>query len=452
MTALVPPPGALTSWVELYGPQTEAPDEAHLGAAIALISAAIGWKAWIRWGENPEPCTVNVVLEGGSASARKTTVAGGAHTLARLAVKDLDDDERGLQTRSISHTSSRGLIEVVAPKDAEQAELWEQKPPPGVLLVWDEFGAVLGSPGDIKGADWLGQVRAAVMQLTNGRHGGLQTGACKIPPGRCAVSILATMTRVELEQRVSTGLLRDGFMGRFILIPFSGRPRLLAEPPVWHHEMYRQRDAIVDWLRALAQSQEELGSVFELLTPEARAARRQWYERKVEELERKAKADGDEDETGAAARESFNRLQTTALKVAVVAAVSPWRPSQPLSEIRIGWEHVHYGQELVEICLNEVMDLARSSGWATLDLYAERVKEYLAKEAKPVSRKLLLDAVRFRSLPRADRWKVIEGLHPEDLFIGIQKTRGRSAHVVHPVTASGEIVGQDAVAAGGGGA
>ncbi len=421
MNDLVPDRGALRTWVELYGPQSEAKEETHLGAAIALISAAVGWKAWIRWGENAEPCTVNVVLEGRSATARKTTVAGSAHSIAREAMKTVDEDNRGLRTRSIGHTSNRGLLEAVATKSAETAERWETEPPPGLLLVWDEFGAVLGEPGEIKGASWLGQVRATLMQLAGGRHGGIQTGGDKLPPARCAVSILATMTRAELEQRVTAGLLRDGFMGRFILIPYSGRSRLLSEPPTWTPAMQRQRGELVQWVWALAQTRGELGDVFAHLTDGAREERQGWYQHWTSTLE--GQNDDEGDETGRAALEAFGRLQTTALKVATIAAVAEWAPPTALWQIQIDRQHVAWGQRLAELCLAEVMDLEQLGG-PLRDRYAERVKALLQR-AGPMSKAELLDRCRMSQLTRLDRWNVIRELHPEDVEISEEKSGGR---------------------------
>lgn len=421
--------GALRTWIELYAPTTEAPAEAHLGAALALISAAIGWKAHVRWGENSEPCTVNVVLEGRSATARKTTVAGGAHSIAREAMEKEYEEARGLNTRSISHTSSRGLVEVVAPKDVTQAARWETEPPPGTLLVWDEFGSVLGDPRDIKGAGWLGQVRATLMQFTGGRHGGIQTGADKIPPARCAVSVLATMTRVELEQRVSTGILRDGFMGRFLLIPSPGRTDYIASPPPWTAHMVEQRASLVDWIRTLAQTSSTIGDIFERLSPEGLACRELWYMETARRLENNARIDGDEG--SAAAVEAFGRLQTAALKVATVAAVSEWDPRErELAEVTIERRHIEYGHALAMICLNEIIDLGKIAGLPARDVYAERVKGYLTDRG-PVTKRQLLDNLRRPpGIARGEAWRVIEDLHPDVVEIRKVDTGGRPRLIV----------------------
>lgn len=426
--ALIPTSGMLRTWVDLYGPTTEAPDEAHLAAAIALVSAAIGWKFWIQWAENSEPCTVNVLLEGRSATARKTTVAATAHSLARASMAQIGKKDQRLGVRNLSHVSERGLLEAVATKDAEKAEEWETNLPPGMLFVWDEFGSVLGRPGDTKGADWLGRVRTTIMALTNGRHGGTQTGQERFQPSRCAVSFLATMTRIELEQRASAGLLRDGFLGRFILIPYSGRRGWLAEPPKWTAGMVQQKDSLVAWLNALAQSSESIGHVFDKMTPEAKARRAEWYETRGKELEAIAEETHNDSDIGAS--EAFGRLQTTALKVAAVAAVADWSPPDSLRNVTITLEHVEYGIYLAELALAEVSSLGAESEDGPADRFATKVCDYLeahghVTQETAISKDTLMRKVKLNGMSRGDRWKVIEGLHPETIDMAACPSAGR---------------------------
>jgi hypothetical protein len=405
---LIPDRGIIRDWIDLYGPLSEAPDEAHLGAAVATLSATVGWRAHVQWSENAEPATLNVVLEGPSAQARKTTTAETAHTLAREALQDVPEDERRLRVRSIGHTSDRGLLELVAPPTPEIAAEWEATPPPGVLLVWDEFGNVLGRPGDPKSADWLGKVRTTLMSMTNGRHGGMQTGASKAPPSRCAVSVLATMTRHELLDRVSSGLLRDGFMGRFVLIPHPGRSRLLPIPPRWTPEMIERRQEIVTWLRRLAQAEEVIGDVFKRMTPAAIKAREQWYREWVEKLDRDARGGS---EIAGDAAVAFARLQTTAVKVATILAVSEWTPDRRLSDIEIDERHVEYGQELALLALREVVDLARAGGQQPADVFANKVATLLEKHGKTPMRQVLNGVRPPSGLSRDQCRAIVRGRH-----------------------------------------
>lgn len=413
MNRLIPEAGILRMWCDLYTPKSEAPVEGHLGAAIALISAAIGYKAPLTFARNIEPCTVNIILEGESALGRKTTTANTARELARRAVDDTDDDA-GLYVHPVGHTSDAGLLELVAPKDADQAKRWnDTMTPPGHLLVWDEFGSILGDPGqNRKGSDWLGRVRTTIMGLTNGWHGGSKTKSNPIHASRCSVSILATMTREELEQRVSTGLLHDGFLGRFALIRMTPTTLRLAIPPDFTDNELHQEDDIIQWLRRLAFRRDAWDNPFRLLTPDARRLREYWYGEHLDELQRNA---GDAD-LNRARGSAFGRLQVLAMKIAVVHAVS--RLDDPSTQpLRIDHHAIEYGQLIADLCLDEITALAAGSGPAA-DQYQEKVCAYLERNGNgPISKRDLLRHVKYRHLDAHQRWRIIEDMHPDPITI-----------------------------------
>jgi len=432
---LMPDDGWIRRYVDLYTPMSEAAAEAHLATAMAVLSAAVGWRAHIQWGESREPCNLFILLEGGSATAKKTTTSRTGSGLVRHAMRELPEGtDAPLRVESISHTSRRGLLQLIGTPDETKAAAWEHTPPPGFLLDWDEFGATLGRPGDVKGADWLGQVRATIMELYSGRHGGIKTGEAQYKATRCAVSILATMTRQELEQRMTTGLLRDGFMGRFVLIPHPGRTRYLARPPKWTHADSLERTSLAMGLRRIAMSAHELGSIFDAMTDQAAEAHRLWYERRMPELDHAANQGGEAD---IAIADAMGRLQTTAVKVAAVLAISDAMTADgedtPLRDIRIDWRHVEGGIAFAEHALNEIRSLASTGGSMTTDRYAVRVVEYLKRRngKGPIGRSSLLDNVKVEGMDRRACWNVVRQLHEEGrLTIAITKTNGRPKETV----------------------
>lgn len=429
---IIPAAGKLREWVDLYGPTTEAPDEAHLAIALATISAAVGWKAHIRWADHSEPCTLNVILTGKSATARKTTVASTAASLVRNALASTPAEIAGLKVRQMSHASDAGIYELVAPRDAGQARAWEAEPPPGVLLVWDEIGAMMGRPGDSKGTDYLGRLRVAVMAVTNGRHGGIQTRTLKVEPGRCAVSIVGTMTRAELEERISLGLLREGFLGRFLLIGSDAatRPRYLAFPPAETIQWRQRRDELAQWLHDLAQTRDDLGNAFDHFTDDAKRVRAQWYETTARALEERATTG---DEHAIALLEVFGRVQTAAAKAAVVAAVADWKPPTALSVIPIETQHVRWGIEVAHGVLREVRRLETDSGPdASETRYRERVLAYLDKnQHERITKKKLLDDLKSQHLSRERCWKIVLAMHSEtDLVVELDTSTPRQAFLV----------------------
>lgn len=425
---LVPTHGIIRQWVDLYGPKSEAPVEGHLGAAIALISAAIGHKLYVQWARNREPCTVNVILEGQSASGRKTTTANTARELANEAV-DSSDDEPGLRVSTIGHTSDRGLIELIAPQTDSEAARWEKTSPPGNLFVWDEFGPVLGDPGqNRKGSDWLGRTRKVLMDLTGGYQYGVKTGQVKLPASRCSVSILATVTREELEQRISMGLLKDGFMGRFALIPMNQNGKLLAFPPAWERRDMEAQEMIVRWLRGLVNRREPWGHLFDLFTDDAKTVRGEWY---AAHKQRLVEGAGMDEEELSARSSAFDRLQTLAAKLAGILAVS--QLDNPLDgELVINRSAAVYGQRMVDMMLAEVMDLASMSG-PIADQYGPRVERFLAKQPDEVAdRRALMRFVKISGMTANQRWAVIEGAMYQEgrVHIWMEKTDGRPRTMV----------------------
>jgi hypothetical protein len=423
--SLIPPSGFLREWVTLYAPMGEAPDAAHLGTALALLSAAVGWRAWVRWGEMREPCTLMVVLEGQSAVARKTTTAAAAASVAQSACATLV--EPSLAMRQMSHASDRGLLEQVGTTDKEAAARWEKEPPPSHLLVWDEFGSVLGQPGDIKGADWKGNLRAVLMMLYGGRHGGIQTGQTKILPSRCAVSLLGTMTRDELERRFSLGMVNDGFIGRMVMVPFGGRRAYLAMPPPWTRQDAEARDRLVGFIRDIVASPDGLGEVFGRFTEPALELRRQWYVQRTREFDAAAQSGMEGDVARVAAH---GRLQATAVKLAAHAAIAERQRDDPINQVAIEERHVAWGIALAEYALAEVVALTREGAGTAEDRYARKVIEYLERcnGEGPVKRKQLMDEVRGDGLSAHRRWAVIETLHQESrVVIREVKTAGRPA-------------------------
>ena len=430
---LMPDDGWIRRYVDLYEPLSEATAEAHMATALAVLSAAIGWRAFIRWGESSEPCTLYVILEGESAIARKTTTMRTGSTLVRKAMEGVPNmvgARPPLSTRGLSHTSRRGLLEMVSPPDEEAAKAWDDVPPPGLLVEFDEIGALLGRPGDVKGQDWLGATRLALMEFTSGRHGGLQTGGDKMRPGRCSVSLLGTITRQELEQRVSHGLLRDGFLGRFVLIPHPGRRRYLAEPPEWTSLDSIRRDELATFLRRVATSKQEIGSVFRRMTNDARQLRSTWYDERMRYLDARAAEGSDVD---IALSDAMGRLQTTAVKIAAVMAVSRMDPAEDLGEVRIDVQDVEKGIAFAEHALSEIADLAGCGGGMPADRYAEQVVAYLARRNGhgPVTRARLMDAVRMDGMDATQRWRVCERLHEEGrIEIEIEPTATRPRMVV----------------------
>jgi hypothetical protein len=430
--SFIPAEGWIKRYVDLYTPLSESPPEAHFATAMALLSAAVGHRAVVRWGRSCEPCTVWAVLEGRSAVARKTTTSETAMAVASRAFDH--EGERLVIARRLGHTSDRGLIEMVAPKDAEQAKSWEEGhgQPPGVFAAWDEFGAALGRPGDVKGSDWIGRIQTTLMSMYGGRHGGIQTGANKLPGGRCALSIVATMTRAELEQRVSAGLLKSGFMGRFVLVPFGGRHQVLPRPPEFTPAMVDEEGQLSLFLRAVAESN-AIGDVFGLLTPDAAYHFDQWYITRSVELEKRAELTQTEEDV--AISSVFFRLQTTAMKVAALVAISNRMgdlvKSNPLPGTKIQVTDMEIGIGLAEFALAEVKSLLETDEMSVERIFQQKVLKKLEERngAGPMTMRELLSGIRSPMTYRQKKFAVW-ALHPEELHCEEVDKHGKTERVL----------------------
>ena len=408
---LMPRYGWLADYVNTLTPLTEAPATTHLATGLALLSAAVGWRAWLDWGGSREPCTLYVVLEGKSARAKKTTAMRMARRIGKSAMADGDDGHPPpVRFASVSHISKVGLLELIAPKDDDQATEWEAEPPPATVLEFDEFGWVLGKPGETKGSEWVGQMRATLMEAVGGYQGGAKSGARHVPASRCAVALMATMTREELEQRVTTGLLRDGFMGRFILVPGVTDSRYIAIPPKMTGTQVRAIDQLSVRLRQVMRSTEQLGDVFARLTDRARNVRLSWYQLRMAELDKAADTGGELEETLA---QVMGRLQSVAMKVAAVHAVSRMEPGDTLADVHVDQVDVEFGIHYAEWALAEVASLASLGGKTVRDRYAERVQAWLAKQDDYVKRRDLLAAIRDPELSAQQRWDVVVDLYQQ---------------------------------------
>ena len=423
---LMPKRGFIRDWVDLYTPLGESPPEAHLGTALAVASAAVGWRMWMSWGELNEPVTLTVVLEGQSAVARKTTTSAAADRIVRLACAGIEDAP-GLSVRKLGHTSDRGIMEMVGTTDQMVRDKWEKEPPPGHLWVWDEIGGILGNPGEQKGEGWMGRLRAMLMTMTAGSHGGIQTGSATILPSRCSVSILGTMTRAEITQRMSMGLIEDGFLGRIVLCPVGDRHQYLALPVLPDSAQLRKRDELVKWVRYIAGSKDCIGPLNLVIDDRGRQLRTEWYESRARELDKAGKIGGD---VASGRVTLFGRLQALALKVAAVGGAANLEPGQPFSECVVGEDEVAWGIGFAEFVLGEFTELMESGMGTPSDRYARRVLEHLAR-AGTLSRKELQEEVKADGLSRSTRWQVIEGMHEDgSLVIEKEQTGGRARMVV----------------------
>lgn len=421
---LLPDKGIIREYVDVMTPTMEIPAESHLACMLVLVSAAIGWRSWIKWGRSSEPVTVWALIEGKSARGKKSSATGSATAIAKDAIARLDYNPlwTPLYAKRMSHTSGPGLLKEVAPESQDQADLWEATVPPGQFWEWDEFGSILGTNKDRKGEGWKGEIRAHLMSMYGGKQGGSNTLANPMLSSKCAVAILGNMTRRELDERVSLGLLQDGFMGRFLLIPSTPTDRKIPRPLPESDEYDKVMSKIEHWLHALISlgSQDMIGHAYDKLTEEAGKVWDEWYIERNDSLADYAEFTNNPDDE--AMCNVFGRLQITAMKVALCLAVSEWVPGTPIQQVKIEARHVRYAQALADFSLAELYDIATSGEEPTdpESLYRKSAVEYVQRateQGKAVTMRLLLKDLGPRGLNPDTRKQAIWSLHPETLDV-----------------------------------
>jgi hypothetical protein len=321
---IIPERGWIRDFVDTYAPYIEAPREALAGMAYTVLSATVGWRSWLQWADSKEPLTLFTVLRGESASAHKTTVlrigtglARDANQLYREFAGCTDEDPDLIKIVSGGHTSQAGLLDKLAPQDAEEATRWDTNNPPGILVEWDELGDLVV---DRTGYSFLQETRQMLLRLYGGFQPGSQTRGNPVPASRCSVALIGTITSDEWEERLSAGAVTGGMMGRLFAIP-------TGEPPQWHPRPPRvpsqKRNDLVDWLAQLgALPYPTWGPVD--FDDDAAEYWDAWYRNHKTEIRKLNR----EDPVLAKARGTiFNRYQAIAMKFGGLQAISMCNPA-----------------------------------------------------------------------------------------------------------------------------
>lgn len=321
---IVPPQGWIRDFVDTYAPFVEAPREALAGMAYTVLSAAVGWRAWLQWADSKEPLTLFTTLVGESASAHKTTVlrigtgiARDANHIYRELAGCTDEDPDLVKIVSGGHTSQAGLLDKLAPQSPEEAARWDTDNPPGILVEWDELGDLVV---DRTGYSFLQETRQMLLRLYGGFQPGSQTRSNPVPASRCSVSLIGTITSDEWQERLSAGAVTGGMMGRMFAIP-------TGEPPEWHPRPpmvpRQQRNDLVDWLAQLgALPFPTWGPV--TFDTQAAAYWDAWYRSHKDNIR---KLNRDDPVLAKARGTIFNRYQAIATKFGGLQAISMHDPS-----------------------------------------------------------------------------------------------------------------------------
>lgn len=396
---VIPQQGWIRDYVNLYRDSLESPPEAIAGMAYALLASAVGWKAYLQWADSREPLSLFVVLVGGSASAHKTTVlkigsriASDAQREYRRIAGSLDDDEPFIKIVSGGHTSSAGLLQKIAPADQDQAERWDLLPPPGILLEWDELGDLVV---DRDGGSFLADTRQMLLRLYNGHQPGSNTISNPVPPSRCAVSMIGTITTEDWTERMSPEAVTGGLMGRLFAIPTGKVTRYIPRPVPINQD---DRRRIVEWLGALGAvpGMNEIGPV--VLDRHAAGFWDDWYLRSKRDID---KAEAIDPIFARATGALFNRYQAIALKVAGLQQISLWNPGDGMPSAHISEPVIRNACSYIDLALSQASIIATELIENADERFFRRIEERLKNG--PMTIRELQQRVRIRGV-NATTW------------------------------------------------
>lgn len=417
----VPENGWIRSYVDCYQGKVEVPSEAIAGTAYTLLSAVVGWRGEIRFADASEPLTLFTALIGRSASAHKTTSLKIAEKIG-IDANDKwrhhqgcvpEDPKRLLSVISGGHISQAGLLDVLAPKDEAEQKLWELSPPPAHLMVWDELADLLTHDSN---SSFLGATRQMLLRVYSGTQPGSRTRVNPSLPGRCAMSVLGTVTSTTWEESLGSDAVAGGMMGRILAIPYGAPECFIPFPePVDKSK----RDYLVEWLVALGNlPQSSFGVV--TMSPEAMSLWEEWYLNKKNEI---AKIEENSPVLAQAYASIFGRYQVTALKFAAILAVSEWEPGIGVPSLQLSHNHLFTACAYIDRLLEYSVPVAHDSMDEAQFRHMRRLKKYV-QENEGCTYSQAMRAVRTRGV-NAETFKRLLQIQMDQQEISWDQEQGR---------------------------
>lgn len=426
---LIPDKGWIRRYVDAYSQKYEVPDEAIAGMAYSLLSATVGWRAYLGFTDAREPLSLFTLLVGESASAKKTTTLNIGEAIAadanrqyvkRRGLSDLDEIRPTLKVLQGGHVSNRGLANTVGTDNEDKLVEYDRSIPPSYLMTWDEIAPLITEGAE---GSFLNETRFWLLKMYGGRQPGVTTADTQLYPIRTSLSVVGTMTANQFNEMLSGGSVQGGTLGRMMVIP-TGDPDAWVPLPIQVDQ--EQRDELVNWLSDFCfmcdrfNNDECLGQV--TFTNDAREFWLAWYTAHKDNI----KALDQEDSTRAEVRSTvFGRYQATALKLAALLELSLWDgniDSPPKPEITM-WSLMK-ATRFVEWSLEHVVPIAADAIGTKESRFERRVIAFLEKQPdRMASLTDIRRRVRLVGLEGDRLRKYLDHLADEDIIEIKQRTR-----------------------------
>lgn len=413
---VIPRSGWIRRFVDTYSGLFETPDEALAGVAYTVLSAAVGWRSYLQWPDYSEPLTLFTVLVGGSATAHKTSVlrigerlAADANTEWRSYVGADETTPDLIRVVPGGHVSQAGLLDIVAPRDDDQAREWNDplNSPPGILISWDEIADLVIDTG--KQANFLRDTRQMLLRMYGGWQPGSKTRSGYVPGSRCAVSLIGTITTEDWVENLSKHTVTGGMMGRILAIPM-GAPRNYVPLPQPVDPVQRRK--LVDWIVALgATPYRTWGPV--TLDPEAQSLWTDWY---LAHKQRIASMEQEDPARASAEGAIFGRYQATALKFAGIQAISHWEPGTGPPTAMVNTSTLETVCRYIDIAIDQASGVATSAVETEDDRFTRRVTAALQKHGR-LTISELQRKVRVRGINAERFHRLITLMHREGVIV-----------------------------------
>lgn len=356
------PSGFLKEWCTAHAKGTEQTPEAFLASGLALMAAVCGPRLTLRWSNTyEERANLWIMVAARSALGGKTTTSNaltwgiarakrtlGRDQIRRLPIDRFSDadlvyelDVLGQDTRAAEAAEKR--LAKNEQRDPKDVVVEERDPPVGFVIVVNELAQLWG--GDIpKHHD---QARTTLLSVYDGIVSS-NTRATKVEPQACCVSAIGNIPLSELERRTEISTLRSGFAGRWFMLPLPDPVTHIATPRVTGDAALAKVEGNVDRLCEMANEAPSKVDVIASMLPEGSEAdieRNRWYT----EARARFLAEASEDELDQAGQELFQRLQSTALKLATYSAISRnFHQASRLDRVEITKADILWGQVIVD--------------------------------------------------------------------------------------------------------
>ena len=436
---ILPPSGTfLGDFARENALDSEAHKMGFLAAGLAVMSALFGPRMRIQWGRHSEYLHVYLMLVGQSAMTHKSTIQASA----KRAVKALVAAGVDIREKSPDRVSDASLYEALDASKKYETEdpdnpgkmKTEVRAPdtPSSVIVWvNELAPILDSRQKAERS-----MRDALLMVYDGEMSSM-TKSTPVPLQPVSPTIFANIVEEDFSSMLSDpGTIASGFLGRWVPIAIPEGVEEKAEPT--------KDDAIPsapaasghldDLVRLVTNHDAAHGGVvggqvnaWNNATEEASKERKEWY--RAYNPRTFDWGDASDDERRALTA-LFGRMQATAIKLAVMHAISRQaKQVASLEEVVVDRQDVVWGARMMSVMrqfLERELENIVSGGRGAVE---QRALDKLKQAGGKMSRSQLASKMTTRTVSYEDATRAIDSLVKSQVITETTKGRGTEIHL-----------------------